>query len=233
MTTNLVGDLPRYGEMWYSPHAIANILFLNKVKQKYRVKYGSNNGDNFIVYDVGGLTHNREFVNSKIGLYYHKVDPKFSDHDSFTFINIVANNATNFSKQQIERAKYARKVQNIIGFSTLRNYLHIIDNNMIRNFPVTRTDVQNAEIIFGKNLGSLKGNSHRITPKQITVHESPLLNEIIRPHRKIILSIDVMTVNKIKFLVTISRNIKFSTVGVLKNGKDLQVYDGITKVVQI
>ena len=33
--TNLIGDLPGYGTVWYHPNGIANILSLSKVKGKY------------------------------------------------------------------------------------------------------------------------------------------------------------------------------------------------------
>jgi hypothetical protein len=36
--TNMVGDLPGYGTVWYNPRSIANILHLSKVKQKYLVR---------------------------------------------------------------------------------------------------------------------------------------------------------------------------------------------------
>jgi hypothetical protein len=42
-STNLVGDLPRYGTVWYHPKGIANILLLNSVKEKYCVSYDSTN----------------------------------------------------------------------------------------------------------------------------------------------------------------------------------------------
>ena len=49
-STNLVGDLPGYGTVWYHPTGIANILSLNKVKSKYKVTYDSSDENAFIVY---------------------------------------------------------------------------------------------------------------------------------------------------------------------------------------
>ena len=42
-TTNLVGDLPGYGTMWFHPGVMANIISLSKVADKYWVCYDSNN----------------------------------------------------------------------------------------------------------------------------------------------------------------------------------------------
>ena len=35
--TNLIGDLPRYGTVWYDPNAIANILSLQQVRYRYHI----------------------------------------------------------------------------------------------------------------------------------------------------------------------------------------------------
>jgi Zinc knuckle len=52
-STNLVGDLPGYGTVWYHPKGIANILLLNRVKAKYHVTYDSTNGNAFTVHKEG------------------------------------------------------------------------------------------------------------------------------------------------------------------------------------
>ena len=39
--TNLVGDLPGYGTVWYDPKAIANILSLRRVRDHYHISYDS------------------------------------------------------------------------------------------------------------------------------------------------------------------------------------------------
>jgi hypothetical protein len=49
--TNLVGDLLSYGEVWYNPNRIANILSLSRVKEReFRVAFDSNTGNEFHVH---------------------------------------------------------------------------------------------------------------------------------------------------------------------------------------
>jgi hypothetical protein len=67
-STNLVGDLPGYGTVWYHPKGIANILSLNKVKAKYCVTYDSTNGNAFTVHKKDGTV--RIFQQSSRGLFY-------------------------------------------------------------------------------------------------------------------------------------------------------------------
>ena len=66
--TNLVGDLPRYGTVWYHPDGIANILSLSKVKEKYRVTFDSGINNQFIVHRADGTQ--RVFQQSSRGLYF-------------------------------------------------------------------------------------------------------------------------------------------------------------------
>ena len=47
LTTNMMGLLPGYGDVWFHPDAITNILALCNVKKKYRITYGSAKEDAF------------------------------------------------------------------------------------------------------------------------------------------------------------------------------------------
>jgi hypothetical protein len=57
---NLIGDLPGYGEVWYNPQDIANILSLSKVEAQHHITYDSATDDGFVVHK---LTEN--LVNSR------------------------------------------------------------------------------------------------------------------------------------------------------------------------
>ena len=47
--TNLVRDLPGYRPVWFNSRAIANVLSLKLVKEKYHIQYNSNEDDGFVV----------------------------------------------------------------------------------------------------------------------------------------------------------------------------------------
>jgi hypothetical protein len=59
-STNLVGDLPGYGEVWYNPNGIANILSLSRdEKQGFRVTFNSSHGNEFHVHKPNGTKRSR------------------------------------------------------------------------------------------------------------------------------------------------------------------------------
>jgi hypothetical protein len=99
------------------------------------------------------------------------------------------------------------------------------------NCDVTRQDILNAEDIFGPDHGSLKGKTVRTESPQVTASRLVPIPAIIMEHyRRIVLCIDVMKVNKMPFLVTMTRAIKFGTVAWLKNAKTDTILARITDV---
>jgi hypothetical protein len=67
-STDLIGDLPGYGTVWYHPKGIANILLWSRVKSRYRVTYDSLNGNEFSVHKPDDSVH--IFRESKRGLCF-------------------------------------------------------------------------------------------------------------------------------------------------------------------
>ena len=68
-STNLVGDLPGYGTVWYHPNGIANILSLAKMQEHgYHIKYDSKDGNAFIIHKPDRSM--RVFKQSDRGLYF-------------------------------------------------------------------------------------------------------------------------------------------------------------------
>jgi hypothetical protein len=96
----------------------------------------------------------------------------------------------------------------------------LANKGRIVNCDVTRQDILNAEDIFGPDIGSLKGKTVRQASDQVLSSGLIPIPALIMDHyRKIILGVDVMKVNKMPFLVSISRAIKFGTVAWLKNAR--------------
>lgn len=75
--TKLRGTVPGYGEVWYCPDGIANILSLANVAKTRTVEYSSSNGNEFMVKKNDGTT--RVFKQSKNGLYYFDMSVPVAD----------------------------------------------------------------------------------------------------------------------------------------------------------
>jgi hypothetical protein len=99
-STNMVGDLPEYGEVWYNPNGIANILSLARVKEKHCVAFDSAGGNKFVVHKTDGTT--RCFQESRPGLYFMNTTTT-----STALVNTVDNNKTRYTNRDYSRALLA------------------------------------------------------------------------------------------------------------------------------
>ena len=68
-STNMVGDLPVYGTVWYHAAEIANILSLATVQEHgYHITYDSRESNKLTIYKPDGTM--RVFKQSYCGLYF-------------------------------------------------------------------------------------------------------------------------------------------------------------------
>jgi hypothetical protein len=131
-------------------------------------------------------------------------------------ISTVAGNAKQFTKRQYKNAVLARRVQNIIMHPCSREFMELSINHIL-NCPINKQHIQTAESIFGPNLGSLKGKTTYYALPHVVGHITPVPHDILANHRNIHLTVNIMYINKIPFLITYSRSLRFATVEFLDN----------------
>jgi len=159
------GDLKGYGNVWFHPEGIANILSLSDMSKKYRVTFdsGDKSEQGLVVHKEDGSK--RVFRPSRKGLYYSDVV-----HDVGTvMVHTVDSNKSKYSVRHYSLAKKARKLQDIIGRPSTEDYIKYVEGNMIPNCNVTRQDILRAEDIFGPNLGSVKGKTTRRPTSHVNI----------------------------------------------------------------
>ena len=113
--TNLVGDLPGYRPVWFDSRAIANVLSLKLMKERYHVKYNSREMEGFVVTKPNGDQFN--FIESSSGLHYLDTsNPNPSMNvDTTLVVNTVAENRKKYTNNDYLRAMRARELQMILG----------------------------------------------------------------------------------------------------------------------
>ena len=226
--TDLVGDLPGYGTVWYHPNGIANILSLARLRKKgYRITYSSEEGNVFNVIKKDGSV--RIFRQSDEGLYFLNTTDK---HD-IVLINTVSDNQYKYSNKSYSQAVLARKLQKVIGRPNTRDFIRILNTNALPNSPVTYHDVMTAENIFGPDIGSLKGKTVRQTPDTVEINKTAMPAGIYERYKNMVVAGDIMHVNGMTFLVTISRHLRFATTELLKNQKNETILRAIKNVINV
>ena len=137
MICDMVGDLPGYGWVYYNPNGIANILSMARVEENgRRITYDTHNGGCFKVhnYESGKVLI---FGRLNCGLFAMDTRSK----KSFSFINMVEDNNTFFTPIQIDRAKAAMDLYEMIGFPSLRDYKGAVKNGMLGKIKVDSKDI--------------------------------------------------------------------------------------------
>ena len=105
MTTNLKGDLPGYGMVWFHPGDIVNIISLSKLTEKYRVVYDSTGGKTFLVcLPRVKVIHFKQYDR---GMFYSDM----AAGQGVVLLNTVEHNKSNYPKHDYTRALLARKIQ--------------------------------------------------------------------------------------------------------------------------
>ena len=72
-------------------------------------------------------------------------------------VETVDENKKYFSERAYRRAVEARKLYQIIGIPSIKDFKAIVQGNLIKNCPITIEDINVAEKIFGKDISSIKG----------------------------------------------------------------------------
>ena len=119
----------------------------------------------------------------------------------------------------------------LLGFPSERDFENMVRLNMIVNCPVTFSDVKNAKIIFGSDITLLKGKSVRRDPASVVMDYVDIHREILELCKELEVSTDIMFINKLPFLVSISRRLKFTRIEYISSKNNIALVTSINKIV--
>ena len=214
LTTNLKCNIPEWGEAWFAPNGITNIFSYAEMAKRYRITSDSSVEKAFTVHLPQKKVKFEEIEN---GLYVfipnkfkipEKMPEKFKN---VQFLSSVKENKKFVTLNQFERAKKAQELYHAIGTPSVQDLKAVLRMNLISNNPVTTEDIEMAERIFGPDIGSLKGKTVRRKPAQVVNDNIEVPRELIASQYAITLCVDIVYVNGLQFLTTISKNLKYRT----------------------
>jgi len=172
---------------------------------KHRVTYDSDIEDAFCVHMPHKIV---KFTRNPMGLYV--VEPfKRVRFQEAQFLNTVDENKQLYSDRQIDRAKKARDLYHALGTPTVKDLKAAIRMNAVANNPITTQDIDLAEKVFGPDISSLKGKTTRQKPIPVVDDHIDIPRELTDAHYHVTLCVDVMKVNTLSFLTTISRHLYY------------------------
>ena len=212
LVCNKKGELPGYGEVWFDERAIANVISFSNAEQKGKYDIAYEPGTGFVMKNKENGNVNI-FKKDNTGLFTTPMEKDIN------LLNTVDENKKYYTKRQVDRAEVARKLYQVIGYPSVRDYKHIIQTNQIKNCPVTIEDINISEKIFGPDVYAIKGKSVRKKPKVVVNDYIEIPKDLIKAHKGIVLCADIMFIDQVGFLVTMSKYIKFITIRYIKDRK--------------
>ena len=220
------GTLPGYNEVWFYPNGIANILSLHNVLHRFRVTLDTQRGKYFTVHGLAGK--DSRFTVSESGLFFYDTS---ANESGMALVTTVEGNKANYTRTDVLRAEYARELQSKLNHPSDKDFIDIVNDNSLRSCPVTKRDIVAARAIHGPCVESLQGKTVRRPPHKVSLSETPTLPaEVHKRYNKITICGDIMKLNNLSFLVTISRNLQYGTVHYLPNKRDSTVMKALKKI---
>jgi hypothetical protein len=153
-----MGTVTNFGDVWFNEDSLANILSMAAVRKVCRITMDTSIEAAMHVHQKDGTV--MTFKEYKSGPYYYNTAPKQSNTtNAYLFLNTVAGNKGNYTRREIEGANKARALYKKIGRPSEKEFNDILQNNLIRNCPVTSDDAKRALKIYGPDVATLKGET--------------------------------------------------------------------------
>ena len=195
----------------------------------FRITYNSENrGRVFTVHTKKGIA---KFIPHPKG--YHYLDLEKCDELGLLMIMTVEENCKGHNKHEVRKAEEAWILQNMMGSPSQRDFEGMVHHNLIKNCPIDHKDVTNVYKIFGLDLVGGRGKMVRKKPERVVTDYVEIALEIRRCLSQIILTGDVMFVNRLQFFVTYGRDVGLLTVEFSPNWMAKQLGENLVHVVEL
>jgi hypothetical protein len=225
ITYNQQADLPNYGTVWLNSKSIANIISTSEAESRgHKVTY---------LPGCFKLTNKQKtlemtFYMNQAGLYAYMVPPC-----GLSLVQTINENSLFFTQRQIEAAQRVRNLYEMIGGPSYTDFMAIIKNSLLQNINITVKDVEHAERILGKELGSIQGKTVRARPDVVVTDYIKVPPDIVELHCNITISMDILNIDRIQFLITTSRDTQFMMVDWLESKDKHSLMSSVHRLVNL
>lgn len=139
----------------------------------------------------------------------------------------------NFTKTEVKQATMARELYVSLGRPSHDSFKFMLHHRLIANTTVTPADAKRALIIWGPDLGSLRGKTTRRKPSKVILNGPSIPAHILPSIESIILCIDHFFIGNICFFIIVSCTVRFITIECLPNKGHKATFAGLRSVIQL
>jgi hypothetical protein len=148
-------------------------------------------------------------------------------------IDTVEKSKQNFSKRDQLRASRVRRFQHVAAHPSDATIIYSAMTNSIRNSPITKRDVKMAYDMLGRSKYGIEGKTVRRQPDAVVTDSLPVPTTILDYYSDITLSVDVMHVNQVPFLISLSDHVHYGTIRALDSMKIPNMEDEIKRIIRL
>ena len=127
-------------------------------------------------------------------------------------VHTVCQNYKGYTKKQVQKDVLARKVLGILRTPSTQDLEYLVIRNFLDYLPIKIHDVKNSHAIFGPDLTGVIGRTDKNKPGQVEIYYVAIPRELLNSHKYMNIVFDVMFINNIPFLITMSCDIRLITV---------------------
>ena len=212
-----------FGPAYYHPECTINVLSYSAVRDFAHKCYQREDEDFFRVQlTKDGDTY---VFRRRHEIYVHNMKDEYDIiRNKPVYVTTVEQNKSYFTKKEIKRAEGAREFARKMVNPSNAVLKSIIRDGRMTGIPFTQRDIDNAEFIWGRSLANIKGKStsHKAIAVEVESVERPI-------SVKQVFMVDLMFVEKIPFLISVTKPINLLQVNKLKNRTVGSIFQQISK----
>ena len=197
LTTNKKATVPRYGEVWYHPRALSNVISVNEATDRDMfITWGKNKTMHF------GPDQNNtvEFSAAKYKVFVY--EPKANQNkfliDDYLLNFTLEDRLAKFTPRQREGIDKAQRFYKLVGSPGRENFYKMIARNHIKNCPISLDDAKNMFRAIIQEVAVIKGKTVRRNQAHIASNQKlPVEPYILAAHKEVTLCIDIFFVDSL------------------------------------
>ncbi len=116
-----------------------------------------------------------------------------------------------FTQHKVKDAIFARKAQAMTGHPSDAQFQAMVRGNTVKNCPIKSVHITNAHSIFGPSITGVQGKTVCCKPMQTEAESRRIPDNFHRLPKFVVLTADIMFVNGIAFLTSLSWKLRLAT----------------------
>jgi hypothetical protein len=231
VTVDQEGTFIDIGRVYYNANASANILSMSTlIDDGAEIHYDSSKNSFSVTPANSNNTYHfaRRNAAGSEGKFY-VCDAKSMMRVEHVMVDTVTENLKRYTKREIESASRARKLLAIMGYPSVEMAISMLRDGS--GFDVSEYDFRVADVIWGKDIASIKGK----TTKKVTMSADITLSAPVVQQQQI-LSIDIMFVGQVSTVVAVAHPLELTFDVTLDRsilGKPLRTAEAVKKCIDI